>query len=421
MSDLYKADDVIDGLFRGYSSKAIASLTRIFGAQHMELAEEVVQESLLKAVLTWRVNGTPPNPEAWLYRTAKNLAIDALRRLQNFDSKKEDIAHHLESSFVPQYELADEGYIHDDELKMLFMCCHPLLPYEMQLCLTLKVAAGLSVDEISRAFLSNPETIAQRIVRAKRKIRENDLRFELPSVAELPKRTDAVLNVIYLLFNEGYGAHEGERLVREDLCAEAIRLMSLLVKHKTGNVPKAHALMSLLLLQASRLEARLDEEGIVLLQDQDRSLWDMQMVQLGMHHLKLSGTGNELSTYHLQAGIAAIHCLSDSYEATDWSKILWYYDELMRLYPSPVFALNRAVAVSYVTGAADALDILYTLREEPKLNNYYLFFATLAEMQLRCGYRDLATESYIEALSLVRTAPERKLLLRKLDDCGTGS
>lgn len=412
----HNADKIIDGLFRGYFSKAVAALTRIFGTHQIELAEEVVQESLLKAVMLWRINGIPQKPEAWLYKTAKNLAIDALRREKNLSSKKDEIAYELEYHFTPAFDIQSDVLIKDDQLKLLFISCHPLLSYEAQLCLTLKVVAGLSVEEIARAFLSNAETIAQRIVRAKRKIREARLPFELPPPGQLPQRLDAIFNVIYLLFNEGYGAMEGEQLVREDVCAESVRLMSLLLKHPLGNTPKAHALMALMLLQVSRIPARVDKDSaMVLLPEQDRSLWDQNIIRLGIHHLKLSKAGNDLSTYHLQAGIAASHSLAVRYEETDWQIILWYYDKLVEQSPSPIFALNRAIALSFVKSAEEALIALEALNKEKKLQSYYLYFAILADMQLRCGQKEKAVGSYIEALSLAGTKPEKDFLLKKIN------
>jgi RNA polymerase sigma-70 factor (ECF subfamily) len=313
---------------------------------------------------------------------------------------------------------SDTPLFNDDRLKLLFIACHPQLPYEGQLCLTLKVVAGLSVEQIAKAFLSSPQTIAQRIVRAKKKIKELAIPFEMPPQKDLSGRMEAVLNAIYLLFNEGYASFEGEELFRVDVCREAIRLVSLLVEHPAGNIPKVHALKALLLLQASRLPARIAADGaMVLLPEQDRTLWDQTLVQQGIYHLGLARNGTELSSYHLQAGIAACHCLAKSYEQTDWPSILWYYQQLLCLSPSPIFALNQAVALSFVEGDAVALKALESLQKEPRLQNYYLYYATIAQMQLRCNHPAQAIESYIEALSLARTKPEKALLLKKLAAC----
>jgi RNA polymerase sigma-70 factor (ECF subfamily) len=415
---MQEADYILTGLFKGYFPKAVASLVRIFGARHISLAEEVVQESLLRAVKVWRVNGIPANPEAWLYQTARNLAIDVLRREKNLELKKKEIAYKLAHAFYPSQELADPAAFRDDLLKLLFIACHPLLPYESQLCLTLKIVAGLSVEEIARAFFCSPETIAQRIVRAKRKIKEAGLGFKLPPAGDLTTRTDAVLNVIYLLYNEGYSALQGQELVKVDICKEAIRLACLLVEQRIENVPKAHALLALMYLQSSRLPARIAEDGsMVLLPDQDRNLWDQTLIRHGMYHLHLAGHGTELSPYHLQAGIAACHCLAKSYAETNWPGIVWYYQELICQNPSPVFALNQAIALSFVEGATAALAALQALQTQPKLQSYYLYHTALADMLMRCHQKEQAIESYVEALSLARTAPEKAFLMKKLASC----
>jgi RNA polymerase sigma-70 factor (ECF subfamily) len=302
---------------------------------------------------------------------------------------------------------------------MMFTCCHPCLSREVQVALTLKTLCGLSVPEIAKAFLAEDATIAQRLVRAKRKIRDEKIPFEMPATRELAPRLDAVLEVLYLLFNEGYNAHEGENLVRQDLCAEAIRLTSLLVEHPLGDKPKVHAMLALMLLQASRLPARVDVEGnLLLLAEQDRPRWDGNLIQLGFHHLDKAAQGDELTEYHLQAGIAACHAIAPSYAATNWQQILSYYDELISLTRSPIVALNRAVALAMLNGVDAGIKELENLSNLPAMQSYYLLPATLADFYLQTGERQKAAEYYHQALALASTEPERRFLLRKLKECG---
>lgn len=408
---------LLDRLFRDHYTKTVAVLTRCFGTARLELVEEAVQESLLRAVKTWPHTGIPSHPEAWLYRTAKNLAIDALRREQNLQRKKKHILSEGISIIFPEPEYLDSNHIKDDQLKMLFICCHPVLSRESQLCLGLKTLCGLSVSEIARALLSNEPTIAQRIVRAKRKIKEEKLPFELPHPSQLPDRLDSVLRVLYLLFNEGYSAYEGDLLLREDLCFEAIRLVSLLLSSPAGNFPQVHALQALFLLQASRLPGRLNAEGhILLLANQDRNIWDQVLIRRGIYQLQLAKEGNELSTYHLLAGIAACHCLAKSYEDTDWPTILWYYEELVKISPSPIHAMNRAIALSQVAGTPAGLEALLNLSNGPFLKSHYLYYASLAEFYKELKNYQEASDHCLEALALVKTAPEKELLIRKLKE-----
>jgi RNA polymerase sigma-70 factor (ECF subfamily) len=276
----------------------------------------------------------------------------------------------------------------------------------------------LSVPEIAKAFLTPETTIAQRLVRAKRKIRDEKIPFEMPATKELSARLDAVLEVLYLLFNEGYNAHEGENLVRQDLCTEAIRLTSLLVEHPVGDQPKVHAMLALMLLQASRLPARVDAEGnLLLLAEQDRTQWDRNLIRLGFHHLDEAAHGDQLTEYHLQAGVAACHAVAPSYAATNWQQILSYYDELISLTRSPIVALNRTVALSMLNGVEAGIKELESLGNLPAIQSYYLLPATLADFYLQKGERQKAAEYYQQALALVSTEPERRFLLRKLKAC----
>src|SRR3989440_10314733 len=347
-----------DHLFRHEAGKLISVLTGIFGITRLQLAEDVVQESLVRALRTWPYTGVPKNPAAWLTQTAKNLALDLIRREKLFHDKQPEIIAFMEewvsdsAGDSPRFD----NEIRDGRLRLMFACCHPALSAEDQTALALRTLCAFSPAEIGKAFLTTEAAISKRLTRAKQKIRDEHIPFEIPAGSELSRRLDAVLQTLYLLFNEGYKASRGDELIRQDLCDEAIRLTTLLVEHPTGNCPKTHALLSLMLLSGARLSARVDAEGnLLLLAEQDRSRWDKAMIQRGLAHLNRSAAGEEISEFHLQAGIACCHCTAASYEATDWQRILTLYDILVETNSSPVVALNRAVAISRVRGAEAGL------------------------------------------------------------------
>lgn len=415
-----EVNQLVDHLFRHQAAQIVATLTRIFGLAHLDLAEDVVQETLLKALRQWPVHGVPQNPGGWILQTAKNLAIDILRREATFRDKAEAIAYQLEQELSAKTDELADNELKSDQLAMMFTCCHPCLPHEVQIALTLKTLGGFSVTEISKAFLAEEATIAQRLVRAKRKLRDENITLELPPPAVLHKRLDAVLEVLYLLFNEGYNAHAGENLVRDDLCAEALRLTALLAEHAVGNQPKVHAMLALMLLQVSRLPARVDAGGnLLLLAEQDRSLWDRRLIHLGLQHLEQSAQGENLTAYHLQAGIAACHAIAPAYEATDWRTILSHYDALIEINASPVVALNRAVALAMCEGPDAGLRELEQISRLPQMQSYYLLPATFADFYLQKNVPEKAAEYYQQALHLAGTEPERRFLQRKLAACAT--
>ena len=304
----------------------VSTLTRIFGLEHLNRAEDVVQETLVRALQTWPYYGIPKNPSAWITQVAKNLALDLIRRDKVFRIKENEIAHLMEQVSVdsnPVVAESGENGITDDRLRMMFTCCHPLIPQDMQVALALRTLCGFSPAEIARAFLTSEAAIAKRLTRAKQRIREARIAFEIPVGEELTRRLDGVLQSLYLLFNEGYKASGGEHLVRADLCHEAIRLTTLLSEHPAGDQPRSHALLALMLLNGSRLPARLDSNGNILrLEEQNRAQWDQAMIARGLYHLMQSTAGNEVSEYHLQAAIAACHCATEDYESTDWPRIL---------------------------------------------------------------------------------------------------
>jgi len=340
---MQEIDGLVDHLFRHRAGQMVATLTRIFGPENLPLAEEVVQEALVSALTQWSFHGVPDNPAGWLFRVARNKALDQLRRQKTLLKKEPEIVAALSRVEIENNE-------RDDTLSMMLMCCHPAIPEESRIALTLKTVGGFSVDEIAHAFLAQKATIAQRLVRAKKVLRDCGIGLQ-PDPSHLP----SLLKVIYLMFNEGYTAHEGDALVRSDLCDEAIRLATLLLEWRTGN-PACHALLSLMLLQAARLPARVDACGdIATLAEQDRSRWNQQLIASGMRHLAASASGDEMTTYHIEAAIAACHAVAPSFEETDWQRIVSLYDDLLDINPSPVAALNRAVAVAMAEGPGSGI------------------------------------------------------------------
>lgn len=411
----------LDHLFRKEAGRMIAVLTKVFGPSQLDLAETVVQDALLKATQVWPYSGIPENPAGWIMQVAKNRALDIIRRDRLFISDQSvlDLAHdpsHADSTATALFE----SEIQDDQLRLIFICCHPVVPFEARIALTLKTICGFGVAEIARAFLAKEETIAQRLVRAKQKIRAERLAFELPEGATIGAHLDGVLETIYLLFNEGYTANGGDTLIRKDMCYEACRLGRLLAKHPSASSPKVHALVALMLLQASRLNARVDSIGeVILLEDQEREMWDQGLISEGLHHLSEAAAGKELSNFHLLAGISACHATARNFDQTDWPRILGYYDLLVGADPSPVLALNRSVAVSFIEGPAAALKLLREIGKAPAMAGYYLFPATKADFYRRLDDREKAATCYREALKLSATAPEKRFLLRRLKELET--
>lgn len=405
-------DALVDHLFRRSAGRMIAVLTRVLGPSRLDLAEEVVQDALVRALETWPYRGVPADPQAWLFRVARNRAVDVLRRENNLGGKLDGYAQELESAVQPQF------VSQDDELAMIFMCCHPVLPRESQIAFTLKTVGGFSVPEIAAAFLAEPPTIAQRIVRAKRTISERGIRFELPADHEIAERIDVVLDVLYLMFNEGYDAHFGEVLVREESCGEAIRLARLLVLNPATARPKVYALLSLMLLQASRLAARRDDAGDVLLMaDQDRRLWDRALIVEGLRALASASSGEKISVFHVQAAIASHYATAPSDAHTNWSAILKLYDQLYAMTNSPVVQLNRAIALAKVDGPDAGIHLLEQLREDPAMRRYSLLPAALAGLWLDAGRPDEAVSWYKRALELPGNDAERRFLQRRLAQC----
>lgn len=404
--------DSLDHLFRRHAGQMVSVLARQFGYQNLELIEDSVQDALIAAMKKWPFTGEPANSRAWLIETAKNRLIDQLRR----SGKSQEIEVIEEPATDKRSDAVFAGEIEDDELRMIFACCHPAILPDAQVALTLKTVGGFGVSEIARAFLSNNEAIAKMLTRAKAKFRASAGEFGIPSQEELLIRRDAALKVLYLMFNEGYAATEGEVLVRKDLCFEAIRLASLVARHPKTRAPKVNALLALFLFQAARLETRIDQNGeLLLLEDQDRSRWNKTMLGEGLKQFRLSASGDELSDYHLEAEIAATHALAADFESTDWERIVECYDALQQRNFSPVAELNRIVALGKVFGATRALDELSRLadnRVTPSLNVFHL---THGHFLAEAGRVQEALESYERASDLTSNETVRRFISGRIE------
>jgi len=398
-------------LFRREAGKLVAVLTGIFGVGQLQLAEDVVQDTLIKALEQWKINGLPNNPGGWLYRVARNKAIDVLRREKHKTNFPESIA---ETAF--QSDVVPESHaIADDQLRMMFACCHPGISVESQLALILKTLCGFSVLEISKAFLTNSDTIEKRLYRAREYFREHRIAFEIPDETELPSRVDNVLMAIYLLFNEGYASTQHESLIREDLLEEAFRLAEWLARHPMTKQPRISALVAQMCFTRARTPARIDASGnILLLKDQDRSKWDRGWIDRGISWLDQCATG-EMTTYHLEAGIAYEYIRALSYETTNWNTILSFYDNLYYLKPSPIVALNRAVVLGELKGYAEALSDLEKRINPKELENYYLYHAVLADFLEKNNRYTEALAHYKKARNLTHATAEKNFLDAKIE------
>jgi len=402
-------------LFRSQAGRTVSCLAGLLGLQHLQLAEDAVQEAMLRAVELWPFQGIPEKPEAWLFRVAHNYAITVLRRSSSFEDKAGDLGAMLDARAQSVEDVDLEQNLRDDELRMIFMCCHPQLGQDVRVGLSLKLVGGFSVAEIARIFMVEESTIAQRLVRAKRVIRERSLSLLLPDGEELPARLDSVLEVIYLMFSGGYGAHSGEDLIRRDVCLEALRL-GRLVASSSMTAPRLDALVALMALQAARLPARTDSAGdLVLLEEQDRSLWDDELIALGFSYFDRSIAGEEISEWHVQAAIAAAYADAESAEEIDWAAILEHYDQLLTMTGSPVVALNRAVAVLKVHGAEAALAALAPLENHAAMRGYHLLPAVRGHVLSELGRFREAEAAFSVALECECAEPERRFLQRKLE------
>jgi RNA polymerase sigma-70 factor (ECF subfamily) len=404
----------IESVFRQESGRIIATLIRISGS--FDLAEEAMQEALAAAVANWPVKGIPENPAAWITSVAHRKLVDQIRRERTRREKQDPLLYETPTSYLPQMDMdqAENMAFPDDRLRLIFTCCHPALHQEAQVALTLRTLGGLTTPEIARAFVLPEATLAQRLVRAKRKISEARIPYEVPARTQLQERLSSVQAVIYLIFNEGYSATAGDSLVRRELCAEAIRLGRTLCE-LLPDQPESMGLLALMLLHDSRREARMDKQGqLITLEEQDRSLWDRERIREGVALLKRALVLRRVGPYQLQAAISALHAEADSAKQTDWTEIAALYLELMRISPSPVIALNHAVAVAMGEGLEQGLARIEEIGASGRLENYHLFHAARADILRRLGRKSESAEAYTAALKLATNKVEQDYLSERL-------
>jgi RNA polymerase sigma factor (sigma-70 family) len=408
-------DKLIGHLFRTESGKMVSVLTRMLGLSNYEAAEDIVQETLLKAVNVWKYKGIPENPSAWLYAVAKRKAIDLIRQQKIREGIHEDMARALKSEWTlapTVNQLFLENEIEDSQLRMIFACCHPSIPYGSQLALTLKTLCGLSVAEIAKAFLTNDETINKRIYRAREKIREENIDMDVPVGRALTERLEAVWHTLYLLFNEGYHSSHPELLIRQELCAEAMRLCLLLTRNPIAAAPTSSALLALMCFQASRESSRLSLTGeIILLKDQNRDLWDRGLIEKGLEYLAVASVDGDVSGYHIEAAIGALHATSVSVYKTDWKRIAQLYESLERFRPGPITKLNSAIALGYASSRIEGLNALLQI---DGLENNHLYHAAVGEFYSDLKQNKNAAVAFRKAIQLSTSEKEKSLFQKKL-------
>ena len=402
----------------------VAALTRIFGIHNLALAEDVVQDAFCRALEVWRVRGVPENPSAWLMATAKNAALDVMRRERTVRSFAPELGRFLQSEWTLApvvEELFAADAIKDDLLRMMFSCCHPRLSEPAQVALVLHILCGFSVDEIASAFVTSHAATEKRITRAKKVLAGSKRLFDVTTPADFSARLPAVHRALYLLFNEGYHGASTETAVRVELCREAMRLSALLLEHPLGGTPTTYALAALMCLGAARLPARVDASGnLISLFDQDRSLWDQELIAEGLKFLELSASGSDLSQYHLEAALASIHACARRTEDTDWGVVVSLYDRLMTIRPTPIVALNRAIAVAQNQGPERGLEEILAISDRDRLASYPFYSAALGELELRRGRHETAREHFRAALALARNPMERQFLDGRVGACERG-
>jgi RNA polymerase sigma factor (sigma-70 family) len=413
-----------DHLFRREAGRMVAALTRVFGVHNLALAEDVVQDAFCRAVEVWKFRGVPENPSAWLMATAKHRALDILRRQRTARTFAPELERLLESEWTLApviEEVFAPDAIKDNLLRMMFSCCHPRLPEAAQVALVLHILCGVSVSEIASAFVSAHAAIEKRIMRAKKVLATSKRLFDALDPAQFSARLPAVHRALYLLFNEGYHGASAETVVRMELCREAMRLTAILLDHPIGTTPVTYALAALMSLHAARLPARVDAAGnLVALCDQDRSRWDQELAVEGMKLLELSATGSELTEYHIEAAIASAHARAPRMDDTDWEKVVSLYDTLMMIRPSPIVALNRAIAIAQNEGPERGLEEIGSITDADRLAKYPFYPAALGELELRRGSLEIAHEHFRAALALARNPMERRFFDRRIGACERG-
>jgi len=414
-----------DHLFRRESGRMVAALTRIFGVHNLALAEDVVQDAFCRALEIWRIRGVPENPSAWLMATAKNGALDVLRRERTARSFAPELSRFLQSEWTLApvvEELFAADAIKDDLLRMMFSCCQPRLSEQAQVALALHILCGFSVDEIASAFVTTHAATEKRLARAKKALVGSKRLFDVTMPADFSARLPAVHRALYLLFNEGYHGASAETAVRVELCREAMRLNALLLEHPLGATPTTYALAALMCLDAARLPARIDASGnLISLFDQNRSQWDQKLIAEGLRFLELSAAGSELTQYHLEAAIASIHACARRTEDTDWGAIVLLYDRLMTIRPSPIVALNRAIAIAQDEGPERGLEEISSIADRDRLAAYPFYSAALGELELRRERYEVAGKHSRTALALARNPMERSFLDRRIGACERGT
>jgi RNA polymerase sigma factor (sigma-70 family) len=417
MRDTTNIQQLVTHLFRHEAGKMTAVLTKLFGLPNVEIAEDIVQETLIAALETWKIKGIPENPRAWLYKVAKNRTLDVLKRQQHFQKNiTPNITFTLENEEKTQTQLDAfflENEIQDALLRTLFACCTPSVSPDAQLILMLKTLCGLTTTEIAAAFLSNADTVSKKLYRAKEKIKNDHLSLDVPTGNDVIERLDAVLKAVYLLFTEGYYSTSTDRVIRRDLCDEALRLGILLADHPLSNSPKTAAFVALMCFQSARFEARIDGEGhAILLENQDRSLWNSALIALGYDYFKKTMVGTDVSTYHLEAAIASYHVQATSFETTNWQAIYYCYNLLFAIQPSPIVALNRAIALGYTEGASRGI---IALKEIKNLDKNPFYHAALGDFLQKNGELNAAKTAYNLALNYANLEREKRIILFKIN------
>src|SRR5215467_13309990 len=413
--------ELTDHLFRHEAGRMVVVLTRIFGVHNLALAEDVVQDAFCRALEVWSFRGVPENPSAWLMAAAKNRALDMLRRERTARTYEPELSRFLQSEWTLApvvEEMFTDNAIKDDQLRMMFSCCHPRLPEEAQVMLILHILCGFGIDEVAGAFVTTYTAVEKRIPRAKKVLAGSKNLFDTQATSDFSARLPSVQRALYLLFNEGYHGASAEFAIRADLCQEAMRLAALLLAHSPGATPASYALSALMCLNKARLPARLDTSGqLNSLFDQDRSLWDQSLVGEGLQLLELSAKGSDLTEYHVEAAIAAVHATAPTIQDTNWDKIVSLYDALMNIRPSPIVALNRAIAAGQRDGPERGLAELRTIADSKRLANYPFYHAAFGEFELRSDRTDSAREHFSTALKLSRNPMERQFFERRLSAC----